>query len=113
MIGVTGYSVYIPRYRIRRETIASAWGTRPMPGAKAVCNFDEDTLTMAQAAAWPLIVAGAKPDRLYFASTTSPFWQRSSSSQIAAVCDLSPSTATVDFGGSLRAGTSAVIAGLD
>lgn len=84
-----------------------------MPGAKAVCNFDEDALTMAQSAAWPLIARGAQPDRIYFASTSPPFWQRSCSSQIAAACDLPSSTATVDLGGSLRGGTSAVFVALD
>lgn len=113
MIGVTGYSVYIPRYRVPREMIAAAWGKTPAPGSKAVCNFDEDALTMAQAAAWPLIAAGTQPDRLYFASTTSPFWQRSCSSQVAAGCDLPPGTATADLGGSLRASTSAILAALD
>ncbi len=113
MIGITGYSVYIPRYRISREMIANAWGTRRASGSKAVCNFDEEALTMAQAAAWPLIAGDAKPDRLYFASTTSPFWQRSCSSQIAAASDLPSTTATADLGGSLRAGTSAILAGMD
>ena len=114
MIGITGYSVYIPRYRIQREMIAAAWGSRSKPGAKAVCNFDEDSLTMAETAAWRLIVnAASKPDRLYFASTSSPYWQRSASSQIAAACDLASSVATTDFGGSLRSGTSALLAAFD
>ena len=114
MIGITGYSVYIPRYRIQRETIAAAWGSRSKPGAKAVCSFDEDSLTMAETAAWRLIVNGAaKPDRLYFASTSSPYWQRSASSQIAAACDLSSAATTIDFGGSLRSGTSAMLAAFD
>ena len=59
MIGITNYSVYVPRRRIRRDAIAAAWGatvgTPTAPGCKAVVNFDEDSLTMAQSAAWPLV----------------------------------------------------------
>lgn len=112
MIGITSYSIYIPRRRMRRENIAAAWGAPPMPGCKAVMNFDEDSLTMAQAAAWPLAQAGGAGS-LSFASTTSPYWQRSSASLIAAACDLSPQTATADFAASLRAGTTALRAALD
>jgi len=112
MIGITNYSVYVPRRRLRRETIAAAWGTPTMPGCKAVVNFDEDSLTMAQSAVWPL-AQSAGVEALSFASTTSPYWQCSAASLIAAACDLPARTATSDFGGSLRAGTSALRATLD
>jgi hydroxymethylglutaryl-CoA synthase len=110
MIGITGYSTYVPRHRIRREVIAAAWGVPSVPGCKAVASFDEDSLTMAQAAAWPL--AGAV-EALSFASTTAPYWQRSSASLIAAACDLPRHIATADFGASLRAGTTALAAALN
>ena len=83
-----------------------------MPGSKAVGNFDEDSLTMAQSASWPLVQAGGI-DALYVASTTAPYWQRSSASLIAAACDLPAETATADFGASLRSGTTALRAALD
>lgn len=111
MIGIAGCSVYIPRHRLPREAIAQAWGGRALPGSKAVGNFDEDALTMAHAAVSQL--GSAPPDRLYFASTTSPYWQRSAASQIAAASDWGPETATADFGGSLRCGFSALLAGFD
>lgn len=112
MIGIINYSTYVPRRRLRRETVAAAWGTSPMPGCKAVVNFDEDSLTMAQSAAWPL-AARLRPNALSFASTTSPYWQRSAASLIAAACDLQAQTVTADFGGSLRAATIALRAALD
>src|ERR1035438_820043 len=112
MIGITNYSVYVPRRRMRRETIAAAWGAPAVPGSKAVMNFDEDSLTMAQSAAWPLAQSGGA-EALWFASTSSPYWQRSAASLIAAACDLPAQTATADFGGSLRAGTTALRAALD
>lgn len=112
MIGITGYSLYIPRHRVRRETIAAAWGTAAMPGCKAVMGFDEDALTMAHAAAWPLAESGAV-EALSFASTTAPYWQRSAASLIAAACDLPAQTSTADFGASLRSGATALRAALD
>ena len=112
MIGITSYSVYVPRRRMRREAIAGAWGASAMPGSKAVMNFDEDSLTMAQSAAWPLAQSGVA-EALSFASTTAPYWQRSAASLIAAACDLPAQTATADFGASLRSGTTALRAALD
>jgi len=116
MIGITDYSVYVPRRRMRREAIAAAWGAPAgapaAPGCKAVMNFDEDSLTMAQAAAWPLAQSGGA-DALSFASTTAPYWQRSAASLIAAACDLPAQTATADFGASLRSGATALRAALD
>ena len=111
MIGITNYSVYIPRHRLRREIVAAAWGAPAVPGCKAVMNFDEDALTMAHAAAWPLAESGT--EALSFASTTAPYWQRSAASLIAAACDLPAETATADFSASLRSGTTALRAALD
>jgi 3-hydroxy-3-methylglutaryl CoA synthase len=52
------------------------------------------------------------PDALYFASTTPPFGEKSSAAVIAAACDLAASR-TIDIGGTLRAGTSALGLALD
>ena len=112
MIGIANYSVYVPRRRLRRETIAAAWGAPALPGCKAAVNFDEDSLTMAQSAAWPLVQSGGA-EALSFASTTAPYWQRSAASLIAAACDLPARTATADFGASLRSATTALRAALD
>ncbi len=113
MVGITAYSTYVPRYRLKRETIAAAWAARPMPGTKAVMNFDEDTLTMGQAAIWRLLQSTPQAEAIYFASTTAPYWQRSAASLIAAACDLPAEVATADFSGSLRAGTVALRAAYD
>ncbi len=108
MVGITSYAAYIPRYRLSRVAIAAAWGGRALPGCKAVRNFDEDSLTMGYTAAWRLLASAPVPEALYFASTTSPYWQRSAASLIAASCDLPAEVATADFGGSLRCGAVAL-----
>jgi len=96
--------------------IAEQWGTKSIGGVKAVANFDQDALTMAFESSWNLVVRDGpneQYDGLYFASTTAPYWQRASSSFIAAACDLPDEIETVDFGGSLRSGTAALRAALN
>ena len=110
LLGITDYSIHIPRHSISRAEIAAAWARRPVPGSKAVANFDEDAITMAQSAAWQLRDSA---NRLYFASTTSPSLQGSPAALIAALSDLPRSTVTADFAHSLRCGTGALRAALE
>jgi 3-hydroxy-3-methylglutaryl CoA synthase len=116
LVGIIDYSTYTPSYRLARKMIAEQWGTKNLGGVKAVANYDQDALTMGFEAAWNLVERDqtkSQPDGLYFASTTAPYWQRASSSFIAAACDLADEIETVDFGGSLRCGTAALRAALN
>src|SRR3989344_5220564 len=54
MIGIVGYGVYIPLYRIKIEDIAEVWGREAniikngsAINEKSVPFFDEDTVTMS------------------------------------------------------------------
>ncbi|MFH1351417.1 MAG: hydroxymethylglutaryl-CoA synthase [Pseudomonadota bacterium] len=49
-VGIVGYGVYIPKYRIDRRIIGKAWSTGGR-GENSVAYRDEDTLTMATEAA--------------------------------------------------------------
>ena len=115
MPGITSYGAYIPLHRLSRAEIARAWGGRPAPGERAVASYDEDSLTMAVAAARDCLKGAdrAAVGALYFASTTAPYKEKQTAATIASVLDLPPETATADFGGSLRCGTSALKAALD
>ena len=116
MVGIIDYSTYTPSYRLARNLIAEQWGTKSLGGVKAVANYDQDALTMAFEVAWNLVERDEtklQHDGLYFASTTAPYWQRASSSFIAAACDLPDEIEAVDFGGSLRCGTAALRAALN
>jgi len=108
LVGIVDYATYVPVYRLRREIIAEQWCARSAGGRKAVSNFDEDSLTLAYETAWSLVGRNAPVGALYFASTTSPYWQRACSSLIAAACDLPDELDTMDFGGTVRAGTAAL-----
>lgn len=115
MIGITGCGYHVPFCRLEREKIGQAWARRAGKGERAASYFDEDALTLGLEAAQRCIEEKSKTgiDALYFASTSAPFWQRSSASFMAAACDLPPECETMDFAGSLRSATSALRAGVD
>src|SRR5207247_296618 len=111
--GIVAAAACIPRYRLPRELIAREWGGQAAGGEKAVANHDEDSLTLAVNAALALEGAGERPDAVFFATTTSPYTEKQGAATIAAVLDLPGATRTADFTDTLRAGTSALLAGLD
>jgi len=113
MPGIVAAAACIPRYRLPRELIAREWGGQAAGGEKAVANHDEDSLTLAVNAALALEGAGERPDAVFFATTTSPYTEKQGAATIAAVLDLPGATRTADFTDTLRAGTSALLAGLD
>jgi hydroxymethylglutaryl-CoA synthase len=115
MAGITSYGAYIPMFRLSRAEIARAWGSAPAPGERAVAGYDEDSLTMAVAAARDCLkgVDRQSVGGLYFASTTAPYQEKQSAAAIAAVLGLAPEAVTIDFSGSLRSGTNALRAALD
>ena len=115
MTGIVSYGAYIPYYRLSRSEIGGAWGSRGGAGERSVANYDEDSLTMAVAAARDCVqgIDTAKIDGIYFASTTAPYKEKQGAATIAAVLGLSPEAITMDFSGSLRCGTSALKAAMD
>ncbi|HVN83662.1 MAG TPA: OB-fold domain-containing protein [Candidatus Binatia bacterium] len=113
MIGLTGWSVYVPRWRLDRKLIGQAWGAPQPAGACAVGNYDEDALTMAAEAVRSVVGDdGQAIGGLYFASASAPYWEKQIAAVIATACDLPRQLVTADFGGSARAGTSAVLAAI-
>ena len=115
MVGIITCGYHIPFCRVEREKISQAWARRVGKGERAAVSFDEDALTLGLEAVQRCIEEKGKAgiDGLYFASTSAPFWQRSSASFMAAACDLSATCETADFSGSLRSATSALRAGVD
>lgn len=115
MIGIISCGYHVPFCRLEREKMGQAWARRAGRGERAAIYFDEDALTLGLEAAQRCLEEKGKNgiDALYFASTSAPFWQRSSAGFMAAACDLPPECETMDFGGSLRSATSALRAGVD
>ncbi len=75
MAGIVSYGAYLPYFRLTRDTMAKAWGSRSSGGERTVANHDEDSLTMAMEAATDCLRGRdrSKIDGLFFASTTSPY----------------------------------------
>ena len=112
MVGITGYSTYIPRLRLQRSAIADAhtWYDPSYAakgrGERAMCSWDEDVITMGVEAARGL-VREERPQALIFASTTGPFADRQQAGIIAAALSLEGDMRTLDVTASQRAGLGA------
>jgi 3-hydroxy-3-methylglutaryl CoA synthase len=115
MTGITSFGAYIPFYRLAHKEIARAWGGRAGEGERAVANADEDSVTLAVEAVRDLLAGGEgrDVDGLIFATTTSPYSEKQVSAMIATVADLRHDVRTADYSGSLRSGTTAILAALD
>ncbi|MFA5308744.1 MAG: hydroxymethylglutaryl-CoA synthase [Dehalococcoidales bacterium] len=114
MAGITSVGVYIPIFRLNREEIGRMWGGRNAGGAKAVAGYDEDTLTMAVAAALDCLKRGGqKAGGLSLATTTAPYREKLAAAMVVSAADLAAECHAADYTDSLRAGTAALKAALD
>jgi len=120
-LGVLSYGAYIPRRRLQRKAIAdaNAWFAPALKGLgrgeRSMANWDEDAVTMAVEAARDCLTGVDRKDvgALTLASTTHPFDDRQNASIVATALNLQPALRSMDVGGSLRAGTSALVAAFD
>lgn len=121
MIGLTKYGGYIPRLRLQRASMSEANGwiqpavKKFAKGERSMCNWDEDSLTMAVEAARDCIGEGDR-DRIravFLASTSLPFDDRQNAGIVAAALNLGEDLQTVDITSSQSAGVTALISALD
>lgn len=110
MAGIVSYGAYLPLWRLKRDSIVKG-----LPGEKTVANFDEDSITMAVAAASDCFrgVARETVDGLFFASLSSPYKEKLAAATVATAADLRRDVLTADFANSLRSGSIALKAALD
>ena len=121
MAGIVSYGGYIPRLRLSRMAIFQSMGwfapatMMVAQGERSMCNWDEDSLTMAVAAARDCMVGMNRDDvdALYLCSTTLPFADRQNSGVVSATLNLKNEVLTADFTASQKAGTTGVITALD
>jgi len=121
MVGITAYGAHIPQQRLERMAIFQSMGwfapaiIQFAQGEKAMCNWDEDALTMAVAASRDCMTGLDKNliDAVYLASTTLPFADRQNAGIVAAAMNLKLEVVSADYTGSLKAGTGALLAALD
>jgi 3-hydroxy-3-methylglutaryl CoA synthase len=100
MAGIVSYGAYIPLRRFSAGPQTE----------KAAANWDEDSLTMAVAAAIDCLGSTERKtiDGLYFATTTPPYSEKLAATTTAWVLDLRRDILTTDITDSLRAGTAAL-----
>jgi hydroxymethylglutaryl-CoA synthase len=114
MAGITSIGAYVPMYRLSREAIGGMWGGRSGGGNKAVAGYDEDTVTMAVAAAQDCLGRGkGGVNGLSLATTTAPYREKMAAAIVAAALDLPGECQAADFTDSLRAGAAALKAAID
>ena len=121
MVGIVAYGAYVPRLRLNRQAVydANKWfapGLRGLAkGERSMANWDEDSITMAVEASRDCLTSHKAEDvrNIYFASTTHPFKDRQNAGVIGTALNVEQNLSATDVGGSLKAGTSALIAGLN
>ena len=114
MVGITSIGAYLPVYRLEQDEIARMWAGRSAGGARAVAGYDEDTVTMAVAAALDCLKRGSGgAGGLSLATTTPPYREKQSAAIVAAVADMPDECHTADFTDSLRAATIALKGAVD
>ncbi|MBU0516529.1 MAG: SDR family NAD(P)-dependent oxidoreductase [Proteobacteria bacterium] len=120
MIGITSYGGYIPRLRLNRMSIVENVGwfapaiVAVAQGERSFCNWDEDSLTMAVAAARDCLTGADRPtvDGVFLASTTLPYQDRLNAGIVKTALNLKDQVDAADFTSGLRAGTTALIQAL-
>lgn len=114
--GIVSYGVYVPKFRVKREDIAKAWGGRAR-GENSITHPNEDSATMAaEAALNALQQSGLDPgqiDALYLATDSTPYIEHSLVRAIADTLRIKPEADIADFTTSTRSGAAALKACLD
>jgi len=117
--GISGYSSYVPRLRIKKEDYAKAWGSFQAAGVseKSVMGFDEDILTAAskvsRMALESVPMDPSKVTRFALASTTAPYLEKLLSGTVLVNVGMPNSVFASDHTTSTRAGTEALVCGIE
>lgn len=117
-VGITGYGVYIPRFRIAAREIARIWdGASGTPvDSKSVPGPDEDTITMSiEAARNALARAHISPDRLsavWVGSESHPYSVKPSGTLVAETLGATPWVSAADWEFACKAGSEALTAAM-
>jgi len=117
MVGITAYGAYIPRKRLQRSAAveANSWFNPALKGLakgeRAMCNWDEDALTMAVEAARDCYGGTVPTDisAVFLASTSLPFKDRQNAGVLTTALNLGDNIMTMDVTASQRAGTTGLV----
>ena len=118
--GILAAGAYIPRLRLSRRAIADANGwlnsalRSQAKGERAICNWDEDTVTMAVEAARDALAGRIRANvkAIHLCSTTFPFLDRLNAAVVAQALDLPEDISAMDVAATQRAATSSLRMGI-
>jgi hydroxymethylglutaryl-CoA synthase len=99
-----GYASYVPRYRLAGADIGLRKGDR------VVASYDEDSTTMAVAAAFVALRHGRAPSSVYFATSSPAYADKTNATAIHAALGLPRNAFAADFGGTGRSAFAAITA---
>ncbi|MFX0108437.1 MAG: hydroxymethylglutaryl-CoA synthase [Candidatus Hodarchaeota archaeon] len=119
MVGIVGYGVYVPRYRIKTEDIAEVWGEDGPRLAKGLGVFeksvpgpDEDVATISTEAARNAIKHGqVNPHDIgavYVGSESHPYAVKPTGTIVAAAIGCTHDITCADYEFACKAGTAAM-----
>lgn len=119
MIGIVGFGSYLPRYRVKVESIAKEWGSDPeaikrglLLFEKTVPGQDEDTITISvQAARYALQRAGINPSEIgavYIGSESHPYAVKPSGTIVIDALGIGPHVHVASYEFACKAGTEAM-----
>ncbi|MEP6622987.1 MAG: OB-fold domain-containing protein [Acidimicrobiia bacterium] len=116
-VSISAVGAAAPTLRVTASDIGAAWGRKGGRTVSAVCAPDEDTLTLAAAAAGRALVAGAVDpstvDGLWWGCTRPPFAEGPSHAVLAAALALSPNATGALMSGSPHSGIEALLGAAD
>ncbi|HET7735901.1 MAG TPA: OB-fold domain-containing protein [Nocardioidaceae bacterium] len=115
MAGLVSYGSYVPYWRLAGAAISPAAGGRGSKGSRSVAAYDEDTTTMAVAAARAALAAGdvgCRLDSLSFVTSNPPYVEKTNATAIHSALGLAHQIRCTDTGGAARSGLSALIGAL-
>ena len=118
-VGISGYGVYIPKLRIKKEDYAAAWGSFSAAGVaeKSVMGYDEDVLTAAakvsRRALESVPMTADKVTRFALGSTSAPYVEKLLSGTVMVGIGVPNGAFSTDHTTSTRAGTEAILAGFE
>jgi 3-hydroxy-3-methylglutaryl CoA synthase/uncharacterized OB-fold protein len=99
-LGIVGYGAYLPVHRLDLAEVAAMLGTGSGRGGRVVASFDEDSTTMAVAAARGIAPRGG--EALWFATASPAYAEKTNAAAVHAALGLGGDGFAVDVAGSPR-----------
>ncbi len=106
--GIVSYGAYVPQHRVQLRDLGSTLGIKAGNGFRVAASFDEDSTTMAVAAARAALAGSVSPSALYLATTSPAYADKANATAVHAALDMPDSVFAADIAGSARSAVAAL-----